>query len=199
MNTGNVKLIPGAARECSMERSLALELLSRYVHKESLYRHCIATAAVMKEAAAYLDQDQEEWETIGILHDIDFEFVGEDMQRHGVEGYRILLNEGIDDRIALPVRNHNDLLFGVSDEPVDRVLQAADNVSGLVIACALVKGGKITDVSPKSIQKKFKEKSFAAGCRREMVRRIEPLMDLPTFFALARKGIAGVSDELGLE
>jgi len=182
-----------------MERSLALELLSRYVHKESLYRHCIATAAVMKEVAAYLGRDQEEWETIGILHDIDFEFVGEDMQRHGLEGYRILGSEGIDDRIALPVKNHNDLLFGVSDEPVDRVLQASDNVSGLVIACALVKGGTITEVSPQSIQKKFKEKSFAAGCRREMVRRIEPLMDLPTFFALARKGIAGVSDELGLE
>ena len=182
-----------------MERSLALELLSRHVHKESLYRHCIATAAVMKETALYLGQDQEEWETIGILHDIDFEFVGEDMQRHGVEGYRILRSEGIDDRIALPVKNHNDMLFGVSDEPVDRVLQAADNVSGLVIACALVKGGTITDVSPKSIQKKFKEKSFAAGCRREMVRRIEPLIDLPTFFALALKGIAGVSDELGLE
>jgi len=182
-----------------MERSLALELLSGYVHKESLYRHCIATSAVMKEAAAYLGQDQEEWETIGILHDIDFEFVGEDMQRHGVDGYRILKNEGIDDRIALPVRNHNDLLFGVSDEPVERVLQAADNISGLVIACARVKGGKITEVSPKSIQKKYKEKSFAAGCRREMVQRIEPLMDLPTFFALAQKGIAGVRDELGLE
>jgi putative nucleotidyltransferase with HDIG domain len=182
-----------------MDRSLARELLSRYVHKESLYRHCIATAAVMKEAAAHLGQDQEEWETIGILHDIDFEFVGEDMQRHGVEGYRILKSEGIDERIALPVRNHNDMLFGVSDEPVERVLQAADNVSGLVIACALVKGGKITEVSPKSIQKKFKEKSFAAGCRREMVRRIEPLIDLPTFFALAQKGIAGVRDELGLE
>ncbi|MBP1927508.1 putative nucleotidyltransferase with HDIG domain [Methanolinea mesophila] len=182
-----------------MERRLALELLSRYVHKESLYRHCIATAAVMRETAAYLGQDQEEWETIGILHDIDFESIDEDMQRHGVEGYRILKEEGFDERIALPVRNHNDLLFGVSDEPVDRVLQAADNVSGLVIACALVKGGKISEVTTKSIQKKFKEKSFAAGCRREMVRRIEPLMDLPTFFGLALKGLTGVKDELGLE
>lgn len=181
-----------------MERDEALALLSRYVTAENLIKHCIATGAVMKKMGEYLGEDQDRWEIIGILHDIDFEMVGEDMQRHGIEGGRILRENGIEEDIVEAVMRHNHTLFGGYTEPVERALQAADSVSGLVIACALVKGGKITDVTPKTVRKKFKEKSFAAGCERERIMAIEPLIDLQTLYRLAIEGLIEVKEPLGL-
>ncbi|NYT06041.1 MAG: phosphohydrolase, partial [Methanomicrobiales archaeon] len=69
---------------------------------------------------------------------------------------------------------------------------------GLVIACALVKGGVVSDVSVKTVKKKFKEKSFAAGCDRSRIAAIEPLMDAATLYELAITGIAGIKEELDL-
>jgi putative nucleotidyltransferase with HDIG domain len=182
-----------------MNREEALLLLGEYVTSTSLRSHCIATAAVMRATAAALGEDEERWEVIGILHDIDFEGIGEDMARHGIEGERILLENGVDPEIAAIVRRHNHMLHGDGYEaPVEIALQAADSVSGLVVACALVKGGKITEVTPKTVKKKFKEKAFAAGCERDRILLIEPLLDLPTFYQVAIDGIVGVKEELGL-
>jgi predicted hydrolase (HD superfamily) len=90
------------------------------------------------------------------------------------------------------------MLFGGYESPVEIALQAADSVSGLIIACALVKGGKLTEVTPKTVKKKFKDRSFAAGCERDRIRSIEPLIDLPTFYQLAIDGLITIKDELGL-
>ncbi|HDR73338.1 MAG TPA: HDIG domain-containing protein [Methanoculleus sp.] len=181
-----------------MDREDARVLLKAYVHDESLIKHCLATAAVMKAAAGYLGEDAARWEIIGILHDIDFEQVGEDMERHGIEGERILLEHGVDAEIAAVVKRHNHMLFGGYESPAEIALQAADSVSGLIIACALVKGGELTAVTPKTVKKKFKEKSFAAGCDRDRIRSIEPLIDLPAFYQLAIDGLITIRDELGL-
>jgi putative nucleotidyltransferase with HDIG domain len=181
-----------------MNAEEARTLLSRYVHKENLIRHCLATAAIMRRVAEHLGEDAEKWEVIGILHDIDYEVVGEDMQRHGVVGYQILREQGVDEETAEAARRHNDLLFGDSDAPVDIALQAADNISGLVIASAMVKRGAISEVTPDTVKKKFKERSFAAGCRREKVRGIERFIDLPTFYRLAIEALQGIRGDLGL-
>ena len=181
-----------------MDREDARVLLKGYVQGDSLIKHCLATAAVMKAAGAYLGEDAGRWEIIGILHDIDFEQVGEDMERHGIEGERILREHGVDEEIAAIVKRHNHMLFGGYESPVEIVLQAADSVSGLIIACALVKGGNITAVTPDTVKKKFKEKGFAAGCDRDRIRSIEPLIDLPTFYRLAIDGLVTIKDELGL-
>jgi putative nucleotidyltransferase with HDIG domain len=183
---------------CAMDREEARSLLKEYVHGDSLVKHCLATAAVMKSTAEYLGEDAATWEIIGILHDIDFEQIGEDMERHGIEGERILLEHGVDPEIAAIVKRHNHMLFGGYELPVEIALQAADSVSGLIIACALVKGGNLTDVTPKTVKKKFKEKSFAAGCERDRIRAIEPLIDLPTYYQLAIDGLITIKDELEL-
>ncbi|MBN1195648.1 MAG: HDIG domain-containing protein [Methanomicrobiaceae archaeon] len=182
-----------------MNREDAVALLHRYVSSDALRKHCSATAAVMKQIGAYLGEDADRWEVIGILHDIDYERVGEDMERHGPEGYRLLRENGVDEEIAEIVKRHNHMLYGPSYEaPVEISLQAADSVSGLVIACALVKGGAVTDVSPKTVKKKFKEKSFAAGCDRDRIALIDSLMDRQTLYELAIAGITSIRDELGL-
>ena len=183
-----------------MDRREAIELLKRYVKNDRLIKHCIAVGAIMKELARELGEDEEKWEIIGILHDIDYEIVEGDMKKHGIVGSKILKEHGVDGEICEIVKRHNHMLFGDYEKPVEIALQSADALSGLIIACALVKGGKITEVTPKTVKKKFKEKSFAAGCDRNRIRMIERLgIDLPKLYEIAIRGLVNVRDELGLE
>lgn len=181
-----------------MQREEAIGLLKKHVSEESLITHCVATSAIMRACAPGLGEDQDLWEVIGILHDIDFEEIGGDMNLHGAVGCRILEEEGAGDEIAGPVKRHNYELFGDFDTPVDTVLTAADNISGLIVACALVKGGQISAVTEKTVKKKMKDRSFAAGCSRDRIRKIERYMELSDFYKLAVEGVKGVKDEIGL-
>jgi uncharacterized protein len=182
-----------------MDRTTALAHLAAHVKEEPLRRHCIATGAIMKAMAARLGEDAGSWERIGILHDIDFEECGGDMQRHGAAGAECLLQHGIDPGEAEIIRRHNHLLHGGTyTRPVEIVLQAADSSSGLITACALVKGGRLSDVTVKTITKKAKEKAFAAGCDRDRIVRIEPVISLPEFYAVALAGLMECRGELGL-
>ena len=181
-----------------MKNDDATMLLKEHVQKESLVGHCRATAAIMRATAEALGEDADLWEKIGILHDIDFEEVGEDMERHGDVGAEILLLAGLGEEVAGPVRRHNYMKYGDTDTPVDNALTAADNISGLVIACAMVKGGSVSDVTAKTVKKKFKEKSFAAGCNRDRIKRIEGYMELPEYYALSVAALQGIKEDLGL-
>jgi putative nucleotidyltransferase with HDIG domain len=182
-----------------MERPAAIALLCQYVHEDGLKKHCLATGAVMKALAVHLGEDAGLWETIGILHDIDFEIIHGDMQRHGTNGAEIIREHGIDPDLAGIVQRHNHYLFsGTYERPVEIALQAADSASGLVTACALVKGGRLSDVTVKTVTKKAKEKSFAAGCDRSRITLIVPILALPEFYAVAIDGLMGIRGELGL-
>jgi len=181
-----------------MEREEAIDLLQRYVTSQSHIVHSHATAAIMKKVAVYLGEDADTWEIIGLLHDIDYDLVGGKMDRHGIEGHRILIENGVPEDIAEIVRRHNHILTSGYERPVEVALQAADSVSGLIIACALVKGGAIDDVTPRTVKKKFKEKSFAAGCERERILLIESLIDIETFYLLAIEGLREARADLGL-
>lgn len=174
-----------------------LEVLKRYVSDEKLIKHCLAVSAVMRGIARELGEDEELWAKIGLLHDVDYEIVGEDMEKHGEVGAEILEKEGYGE-IAEIVRRHNHMKYGNYREPVEIALQAADSVSGLIIACALVKGGKITEVTPKTVKKKFKEKSFAAGCDRNRIRLIESLMPLEKLYEVGIESLKEIKEELGL-
>lgn len=182
-----------------MERQACIALIRGHIKDEHLIRHCLATGAVMKHAARHLKEDETRWERIGILHDIDFEEIGGDMQRHGAVGAEILGKEGVDPAETEIIRRHNHFLHqGSYTQPVEIVLQAADSVSGLVIACGLVKGGILSDVSVKTITKKSKEKSFAAGCDRERIALVAPVIPLPEFYGIALAGLMEIKEELGL-
>lgn len=182
-----------------MEKDEALALLHAHVMTDSLRGHCIATAAVMKGLAEELMEDARLWEIIGILHDIDFEEIGEDMTRHGPAGYDILKAAGVGDEIAGPIKHHNHMLFsGEYTTPVEICLQVADSVSGLVIACAYVKGGKITEVTPKTVTKKYKAASFAAGCDRSRIALGDALVPRERMYEIAIREISAVRDQLGL-
>lgn len=183
-----------------MERSAAIALLLQHVHGDALCKHCLATGAIMRAVAGPLSGDPARWEEIGILHDIDYEEVDGDMKQHGIAGARLLRAAGIPDDICGIIAGHNHLLHtGMYETPVEIALQAADSASGLIIACALVKGGRLSDVSVKTITKKAKEKSFAAGCDRNRIALIAPIMEVPVFFRIALDGLMAIRTELGLE
>ena len=190
--------ISSARHHFFMERDDAILLLQEHVAKESLIGHCRATAAIMRATAGVLGEDADLWEVIGILHDIDFEEVGEDMDRHGDVGADMLLAAGLGEEVAGPVRRHNYWKHGDTDTPVDIALTAADNISGLVIACAMVKGGCVSDVTAKTVKKKFKEKSFAAGCSRDRIRKIEAYLELPEYYGLSVAALQSIKEDLGL-
>ena len=181
-----------------MEREEAIDLLKRYVTSQSHIVHGHATAAIMRKVAEHLGEDADMWEIIGLLHDIDYDLVDGEMERHGIEGYQILIENGVPRDIAEIVRRHNHMLTSGYERPIEVALQAADSASGLIIACALVEGGAIDDVTPRTVKKKFKEKSFAAGCERERILMIESLMDIGTFYHLAIEGLKEARTDLGL-
>lgn len=183
-----------------MDRAAAISLIKTYIHEEHLVRHCLATGGIMKHAARHLHEDEARWERIGILHDIDFEQIEGDMQRHGAEGCEILLRHGIDPGEAEIIRRHNHLIYeGSYSQPVEIVLQAADSASGLIIACGLVKGGNLSAVSVKTITKKAKERSFAAGCDRDRIALVDPVISMPEFYGIALAGLMEIRGELGLK
>ncbi len=176
----------------------AIEILREYVKNENLVKHCIATSAIMRGLAKRLGKDEEKWALVGLLHDIDYELVEGDMSKHGLVGSEILKEKGFDDEICDAVKKHNYSLFEPEND-IEIALQSADNLSGLIIACALVKGKKLSDVTPKTVKKKFKEKSFAAGCNRDRIKLIEKLgIGLEEFYDIAIKSLIEVKDELGL-
>jgi uncharacterized protein len=182
-----------------MDRAEEIGLLKLHVHEDSLLKHCYATGAIMKAVAPVFSGDPAVWEEIGILHDIDFEEVHGDMQKHGIAGADIPKAAGIPSEICEPIRRHNHFLFsGTYERPVDIALQAADSASGLIIACAMVKGRQLSEVSVKTITKKAKEKSFAAGCDRDRIAPIAPIMEVPVFYDHALRGMMEIRSELGL-
>ena len=134
-----------------MDRQGALELLKKYVKNDKLIKHCIATSSIMKGLAKELKKDEKRWELLGLLHDIDYELVEGDMNKHGVVGAEILREHGFDEDFCETIKRHNYTLFKAKTVE-DIALQSADNVSGLIIACALVKGKKITSVTPKTVK-----------------------------------------------
>ncbi|MDD1772241.1 MAG: HD domain-containing protein [Methanomassiliicoccales archaeon] len=182
-----------------MDRAEAISLVQGHVSKESNLKHMLAVGAVMKEAALRLGKDPSEWEITGILHDIDFE------ECHGMEDHtliaRDMLMEKVSDEIVQAILAHNQEATGVPvDNEMKRALVAADAVSGLVIACALVvPTKKLADVKVSSVIKKFGNKDFARGIDRERILFCEQLgIPRDEFLQVALDGILKVSDELGL-
>lgn len=182
-----------------LSRAEALVLVREQVTKENNIKHMIAVGAVMREAAVRLNEDADRWEMTGILHDIDLELC-EGMADHTLRA-RELLASKVDSEIIETIMAHNHEATGV---PVDSrfkvALIAADAVSGLVTACALVMPSrKLADVQLGSLIKKFGNKDFAKGVSRERIMMCQELgVPRDDFLALALDGMRKVSGELGL-
>ncbi len=182
-----------------MQRAEALELVKGRISKESNLKHMIAVGAVMRSTARRLGEDATAWEVTGILHDIDFE------ECHGMEDHATMacemLRGKVGEEVLQAILAHNHEATGVPvDNPLMRGLLAADAVSGLVIACALVLPSKrLADVKVSSIAKKFGNKDFARGVDRGRIMVCEELgIPRDEFLQVALEGMRESAEELGL-
>lgn len=183
-----------------MNREEALKLVKENVSKENLVKHMLAVEAIMKGAAEYLGENIEKWDLIGLLHDIDFGKTENNPEKHALLAEDILKDK-VDEEIIRTIKTHNFENTGVQPEnKMDYALIAADAVSGLIIAAALiVPSKKLADVKVESIKKKFKQKDFARNCNRENILYCEKI-NIPRekFFEISLKALQDISNELGL-
>ena len=183
-----------------MNRDDALGEIRKNVTNENLVRHMIATEAIMRELARKMGEDEEKWGLAGLLHDIDVEVTEGDMNSHGVVGSDMIRELDFDEDIARAVLAHNETLGVPRESNLDKALFCADPLTGLITAAALVRPEKKLEfVQAKSVRKRFKEKSFAAGASREGIAACSEIgLELDEFIELGLKAMQGVAEDLGL-
>jgi putative nucleotidyltransferase with HDIG domain len=153
-----------------MDRDAAYQLMTGNVQAAGLRRHMLSVEAAMRAYAARLGADPEIWGLAGLLHDWDWE-IHPTLATHVVQGTPRLRADGCPEPVVQAILAHNEAATGVPRrEPMDYALLACDEVTGLIIAAALVRPSKdVRDVEVKSIRKRWKERSFAAGVDRDHV------------------------------
>jgi putative nucleotidyltransferase with HDIG domain len=185
-----------------MNRQEAWAIVTEYTQNPRLLNHMQAVGACMRAYARKYGEDVETWEVIGLLHDFDYER-WPTIPDHPLQGERILAERGVADEIRYTICSHADFLQDKYPRKtlVDRVLYGVDELSGLVVATALVRPSKsIFEVDVAAVQKKFKDKRFAAGVNREDVIRgaAELGVDLEEHIAFVIEALKESADELGL-
>ncbi|UCC24959.1 MAG: HD domain-containing protein [Gemmatimonadales bacterium] len=149
------------------DRTDAQNLLEEWVDNEGLRTHMRCVEAAVRHYAGIRGADREVWGLAGLLHDLDWE---KHPDRHPLVAVDALRERGFPEEVLHAILAHRPEFTGVEpDTELDRVLFACDELSGLIYACCLVRPNGIDDLTPKSVVKKLKDKTFAAGVDRESV------------------------------
>jgi putative nucleotidyltransferase with HDIG domain len=153
-----------------MDREQAWQIVCEFVKDPGLRRHMQAVEVAMRHYARMLGGDETNWGLAGLLHDFDWE-IHPTLEDHPAKGAPMLRERGVDEEVITSILSHNTVATGVErSKPMDFALLACDEITGLIIAVALVRPTKdIRQVEVKSVKKKWKEKYFAAGVHRESV------------------------------
>ena len=149
-------------------RERAWTTLTRYTQSESLLRHALAVEASVRGYARRFGEDEELWSCVGLLHDFDYE-IHPTLDQHPQDGAAILREEGYPEEVIDAVLSHAEHLAIPRDTPLKQTLFACDELSGFVHACGLVRPTGLDGLEPKSVRKKLKQPSFAAGVHRDEV------------------------------
>ena len=181
-------------------RQDAFDLLAEYTKNQNLVKHMLAVEAAMRAYARRFDADEEKWAIVGLLHDFDYERFPEE---HPEPGAQILREQGWSDEVVHAVLSHAAEKTGVERENrMEHALYASDDLTGLIVAVALVRPSKdIRDVKVKSVKKKWKDNHFAAGARRETAEEgAEALgIDLWEHVGVVLDAMKGIAGDLGLD
>ncbi len=181
-----------------MTRQEALSLLSQRLKNKNLFKHCLATEACLKKLAQRLQEDGEMWGLAGLLHDIDYETTGADPARHGLEGAAILEGLGVPEQVVHAVKVHSGHL--PADSKLDWALFAADPLTGLIVASALMHPDKkLSGLDVDFVLRRYKEKRFAAGANREQIAAAKNLgLEIDEFVDICLKAMQDIAGDLGL-
>ncbi|MFL6038695.1 MAG: HD domain-containing protein [Gaiellaceae bacterium] len=149
-------------------RERAWETLTKYTKSEALLRHALGVEACMGWYARHLGEDEERWRVVALLHDFDYE-IHPTLDQHPQDGAAILRDEGYPEDAIEAVLSHAEHLAMPRDTLLKKALFACDELSGFVHAVALVRPTGLEGLEPKSVKKKLKQPSFAAGVHRDEV------------------------------
>jgi putative nucleotidyltransferase with HDIG domain len=180
-------------------RERAWETLARYTRSEPLLRHALAVEAALGAYAVRFGEDEQLWRASALLHDFDYE-IHPTLDRHPQDGAPILREEGYPEELIEAVLSHASHLGLPRDTLLKKALFACDELAGFVHACGLVRPDGIETLEPRSVRKKLKQPSFAAGVSRDDVYQgAEQLgVDLDEHIAFVIDAMRPIAPELGL-
>lgn len=190
-----------------MSREEAIALLKSMPQLDSDMNHYLETEAIMRSLAEKFGEDAEYWGMVGLLHDVDWALTKNNLSEHCIKAAEMLREKGFDDKFVEDVQSHgygHDEIPSLKDKKrtskIQHCLTAAETLTGIIYAYALMRGRKVSDMDARGLAKKFKDKKFAANCNRELVKEIE-LTGLPldSFFGLAIEAIKRIKSDIGLE
>ena len=184
-----------------MTRDEALGLLKQNISNSNLIKHSLAVEAIMRSLARHFSENEEKWGTIGLLHDIDYEKVQNDMSQHSLKGAEMLRELGFEGDVCQAVKVHNEA-HGIKPETLlEKALFVTDPLTGLIVAATLVlPSKKLADLKTESVLKRFKEKAFARGANREIIKKCEDYLNLSLedFVKLGLEAMQNIAEDLGL-
>lgn len=181
-------------------REQAYALLVEYNDSPALITHALAVEGVMRHFARMLGEDEEKWGVVGLLHDLDYQRFPE---QHCTKAREILTERGVDEEYIHAIQSHGyGLCSDVKPEHVvEKVLYTIDELTGLINATAIMRPSKsVLDLELKSVKKKYKDRSFAAGVNREVIEKGAAMlgMNLDDVITETIAGMRDVADAIGL-
>ena len=183
-------------------RTIAYDLLLRFNQNDSLIKHALAVESVMLHfSELYQAEDKEEWGVIGLVHDLDYEKFPDE---HCAKTREILMEEKWPEKYIRAIESHGwGLVNDVEPQnDCEKVLFTIDELTGLINATALMRPSKsIMDMEVKSVKKKWKQKSFAAGVDRDVIEKGMGLLGVDQDYLISEtiKGMQKVADDIGLK
>ncbi len=186
-------------RKMEVTRDRAWDTLTRYTKSEPLLRHALAVEAAVRAYARKLGGDEEFWGATALLHDFDYE-IHPTLDQHPQDGAAILREEGYPEELIDSVLSHAEHLEMTRDTALKRALFACDELAGFIHACGLVRPDGIETLTPKSVKKKLKQPSFAAGVHRDEVYAGAELLgvELDEHIQTVTDAMKPIAGELGL-
>ena len=181
-----------------LNREKALSLVKTHLKNKNLVKHSLAVEACMRAMAVRLGREEERWGLAGILHDLDYELTEKNPELHTKESVKILEAEGIEPDIIRCIQAHAGAVECRSE--MEWSIFAIDPLTGLIIAATLMHPNrKLQEVDVEFIKRRYKEKSFARGARREDIELISQVgLELDEFIAICLRAMQGIASDLGL-
>ncbi len=184
-------------------REAAWTVLNEYTQNPNLIKHALAVEAAMRAYAWRFNGDEERWAVVGLIHDFEYErYPDLGAGGHPFKGAEIMREMGWDEALIRAVACHAPDLTGAEPQtPLEKAIYAVDELTGLITAVALVRPSKsLHDVNVRSVKKKWKDRSFAAGAQREDMERGAALLgvELGEHIGVVLAAMQGVAGELGL-
>lgn len=184
-----------------MTREAGLNLLKKNLQNQNLIKHSLAVETIMRALARKFGEDEEKWGLAGLLHDIDYEKTKDDPFQHSLLGARLLEDLGIDKDICQAVKVHNEAHGILPQTLMEKALYVVDPLTGLIVAATLVlPSKKIADLGVESVMNRFKEKAFARGANRQIIKKCEEYLNLSLgdFLKIGLESMQQISEDLGL-